>query len=133
MKEIKFSTRNAIMDIFLDLQAYIADVFGGDPEEATLQWNAVGACIHYFDATRSIQFRLWERSEGHLGIPDMTLIVINISFTGTKEKASTDLNAFIRWLKLTAKINGFSHIADENSAPLATDQVPGCQIACCRL
>ena len=48
-----------------------------------MRQNAVGACIHYyFDNRRNIQFRLWEHSESHLGIPDMTLIVINISFRG---------------------------------------------------
>lgn len=133
MQSIQFSTRNAIMDIFLEMQSYVADVFGGNPDEVSLDWNAVGACIHYFDATRSIQFRLWERSEGHLGIPDKTLIVINISFRSNRETAEVELKAFIRWLQQTAKINGFHHIADENSAPLATDQVPGCRIACLRI
>lgn len=133
MQSLQFSTRNAIMDIFLDVQSYIADVFGGNPDEVSLDWNAVGACIHYFDATRSIQFRLWERSEGHLGIPDMTLIVINISFRGPADTVHSEMIAFVHWLQQTAKINGFRHIADENSAPLATDQVPGCKIACLRL
>ncbi len=41
MKELKFSTRNAILDIFLDVRAYIADVFGGDSDDVTLDWNAV--------------------------------------------------------------------------------------------
>ena len=36
MKELKFSTRNAIMDIYLDVRTYIADVFGGDPDDVTL-------------------------------------------------------------------------------------------------
>lgn len=130
MQEIKFSTHNAIRDIFLDLQAYVAEVFGGNPDDIMLNWNAVGACIHYFDADHVIQFRLWERSQGHLGIPDMTLIVINISFRGKQEEANANLNAFVRWLRLTARINGFRYLADENIAPLATDQVPGCQIAC---
>ena len=58
------------MDIYFDVRAYVADVFGGNPEDVSLDWNAVGACIHYFDNRRNIQFRLWERSEGHLGIPD---------------------------------------------------------------
>ena len=52
------------MDIYLDVRAYVADVFGGNPEDVSLDWNAVGACIHYFDNRRNIQFRLWERSEG---------------------------------------------------------------------
>lgn len=108
MQSIQFSTRNAIMDIFLDVQSYIADVFGGNLDEVSLDWNAVGACIHYFDATRSIQFRLWERSEDHLGIPDMTLIVINISVRDKRETAEVELKAFIRWLQQTAKINGLA-------------------------
>lgn len=133
MKEQKFSTRNAILDIYLDVRAYIADVFGGDPNDATLDWNAVGACIHYFDNRRHIQFRLWERSDGHLGIPDMTLIVINISFRGIADSVHSEMTAFVHWLQLTAKINGFLNFADENHGPLASDQVSGCHIACYRL
>ena len=121
------------MDIYLDVRAYVADVFGGNPDDVSLDWNAVGACIHYFDNRRNIQFRLWERSESHLGIPDMTLIVINISVRGIKETARSEMAAFVHWLQQTAKINGFIHFADENHGPLATDQVPGCRIACCRL
>ena len=45
----------------------------------------LGACIHYFGEDRAIQLRLWERSGGHLGIPDMTLIIIRISFRGAQE------------------------------------------------
>ena len=133
MKELKFSTRNAILDIFLDVRAYIADVFGGDSDDVTLDWNAVGACIHYFDNRRNIQFRLWERSEGHLGIPDMTLIIINISFRGTSNTVHSEMIAFVHWLQQTAKINGFLYFADENHGPLSTDQAPGCRIACYRL
>lgn len=133
MKELKFSTRNAILDIYLDVRAYIADVFGGTPDNVTLDWNAVGACIHYFDNRRNIQFRLWERSDGHLGIPDMTLIVINISFRGPADTIHSEMTAFVHWLQQTAKINGFRHFADENHGPLATDQVPGCRIACYRI
>lgn len=133
MQSLQFSTRNAIMDIYLDVLAYVADVFGGNPEDVSLDWNAVGACIHYFDNRRNIQFRLWERSEGHLGIPDMTLIVINISFRGAQEVIHAEMKAFIHWLKQTAKVHGFCHFADEDCQPLATNQVPGCRIACCRL
>ena len=132
MKELKFSTRNAILDIFLDVRTYIADVFGGNPDDVSLDWNAVGACIHYFDNLRNIQFRLWERSDGHLGIPDMTLIVINISFRGPADTVHSEMTVFVHWLQQTAKINGFYHFADENHGPLPTDQVPGCRIACYR-
>ena len=108
-------------------------MFSSDHEEATLDWNSVGACIHYFSEDRTIQFRLWERSEGHLGIPVMTLIIIRISFRGTQEVIHAEMKAFIHWLKQTAKAHGFLHFADEDCQPLATNQIPGCRIACIRL
>ncbi|MBJ2197851.1 hypothetical protein [Barnesiella sp. CU968] len=111
-----------------------AMMVGGNPEDVSLDWNAVGACIrYYFDNRRNIQFRLWECSESHLGIPDMTLIVINISFRGPADTVHSEMTAFVHWLQQTAKINGFLHFADENRCPLSADQVPGCSIACCRL
>lgn len=119
MKELKFSTRNAILDIYLNVRAYIADVFGGNHDDVTLDWNAVGACIHYFDNRCNIQFRLWEHSDGHLGIPDMTLIIINISFRGSADTIHSEMTAFVHWLQQTSKINGFRHFADENHGPLA--------------
>ena len=133
MREIKSTTRDAIVDFFLDFRSYISEVFSSDPDEAILDWNSVGACIHYFGEDRTIQFRLWERSEGHLGIPDMTLIIIRISFRGTQDVIHAEIKAFIHWLKQTAKSHGFLHFADEDCHPLATSQVPGCRIACIRL
>lgn len=133
MQEIKFTTRDAIVNFFLDFRSYISEVFGSDPDEAALDWNSVGACIHYFGKDRTIQFRLWERSEGHLGIPVMTLIIIRISFRGTQEVIHAEMKAFIHWLKQTAKAYGFLHFADEDCQPLATNQIPGCRIACIRL
>ncbi len=108
-------------------------MFSSDPDDATLDWNSVGACFHYFGDNRTIQFRLWERSEGHLGIPDMTLIIIRISFRGAQEVIHAEMKAFILWLKQTAKSHGFCHFADEDSQPLPASQVPGCRIACIRL
>lgn len=93
MQEIKSTTRDAIVDFFLDFRAYITEVFGSDPDDATLDWNCVGACIHYFGEDRTIQFRLWERSEGHLGIPDMTLIIIRISLRGAQEVIHAEMTA----------------------------------------
>lgn len=69
MQEIKPTTRDSIVDFFLDFHAYISEVFGCDPDEATLDWNSVGACIHYLSEERTIQFRLWERSEATLVSP----------------------------------------------------------------
>lgn len=133
MQEIKTTTHDAIVDFFLDFRAYITEVFDSDPDDATLDWNSVGACIHYFCEDRTIQFRLWERSEGHLGIPDMTLIIIRISFRGAQKVIHAEMKAFIHWLKQTAKTHGFRHFADEECQPLATNQVPDCHIACIRL
>lgn len=133
MQEIKSTTRDAIVDFFLDFRAYITEVFGSDPDDATLDWHSVGACIHYFGEDRTIQFRLWEHSNGHLGIPDMTLIIIRISFRGKQEVINAEMKAFIHWLKLTAKSHGFLHFADEDCQSLSTSQVSGCRIACIRL
>lgn len=133
MQEIKSTPHDAIVDFFLDFRAYISNVFGGDLNDATLDWNSVGACFHYFGNDRTIQFRLWERSEGYLGIPDMTLIIIGISFRGAQKVIHAEMKAFIYWLKQTAKGYGFCHFADEGCQPLATNQVPGCRIACIRL
>ncbi len=133
MQEIKSTTRDAIVDFFLDFRAYITEVFDSDPDDATLDLNSVGACIHYFGEDRTIQFRLWERSEGYLGIPNMTLLIILISFRGTQEVIHAEMKAFIHWLKQTAKTHGFRYFADEDSQPLASNQVPCCRIACIRL
>ena len=48
--------------------------------------------FHYFGNDRTIQFRLWERS-GHLGIPDMTLIIIRISFRGAQKVIHAEMTA----------------------------------------
>lgn len=133
MQEIKSTTRNVIVYFFLDFRAYITDVFGSNPDDAMLDWNSVGACFHYFGEGRAIQVLLRERSEGHRGIPDMTLIIIRISFRGTQYVIRAEMKAFIHWLKQTAKAHGFLHFADEDCQPLATNQVPGCGIACIRL
>ena len=133
MQAIKSTTRDAIVDFFLDFRSDISEVFSSDTDAATLDWNSVGACIHYFGEDRTIQFRLWERSEGHLGIPDMTLIIICISFRGTQDVIRAEMKAFIHWLKQTVKTHGFLHFADEDCQPLPTGQVSGCRIACIRL
>lgn len=130
---ISSDAQMSIKAFFLDYRDYITNVFGENPDDANLDWNSVGACFHYFGDDRTIQFRLWERSEDHLGIPDMTLIIIRISFRGTQEVIHAEMKAFIHWLKQTAKSHGFLHFADEDSQPLQTDQVPGCRIACIRL
>ena len=72
---------------------YMIENYSATPDQLMLDWNSVGACIHYFGKDCTIQFRLWERSEGHLGIPDMTLIIIRISFRGTQEVIRAEMTA----------------------------------------
>ena len=95
-------------------RAYISEVFGSDLHEATPDWNSVGACIHYFGEDRTIQFRLWERTEGHLGIPEMTFIIIRISSRGPQEVIHAEMT-------------------DEDWQPHPINKVPGSRIACIRL
>lgn len=125
---------NSITDLFLDFRNYVADNFGADPDAADLNWNCIGASIHYFDDTRTIQFRLWERSEDYRGIPDMAVIAININFRGEASTIHEEMQAFSQWLVAQARLHGFRCIADENRPPLDNEkQVPGCTIACIRL
>ena len=130
---ISAGAQMSIKAFYHDFCNFIVENYSATPDQLTLDWNSVGSCIHYFGDDRTIQFRLWERSEGHLGIPDMTLIIIRISFRGTQEVIHAEMRAFIHWLKQTAKAHGFRHFADEDCQPLATTQVPGCRIACIRL
>jgi len=59
--------------------------YSATPVQLMLDWNCVGATARYHGQNRTIQFRLLERSEGHLEIPDLTLIIIRISFRDTQE------------------------------------------------
>lgn len=127
---ISAGAQTSIKAFYYDFCEFMVENYSATPDQLTLDWNSVGACIHYFGEDRTIQFRLWERSEGHLGIPDMTLIIIRISFRGTQEVIHTEMKAFIHWLKQTTKAHGFLHFADEDCQPLASNQVPGCCIAC---
>lgn len=139
MKSISSVTERRIDDFYLDLQDYVALVFDGDPEEVSVNWNCVGATLYYRDDTHNIFIRLWERSDGHLNLPDMTMIVETVIFDrklGTRYNPETadrlrkEMNAFCKWLVLTARICGFKYVADPNQAPIPDANVPGCPIAC---
>lgn len=58
--------------------------YSATPDQLMLDWNCVGATARYHGQNRAFEFRLWERSDGHLGMPDMTVIIIRISFRGTQ-------------------------------------------------
>ena len=118
--------------------------YSATPDQLMLDWNCVGATARYHGQNRAFEFRLWERFDGHLGMPDMTVIIIRISFRGTQGGIRAEMKAFIHWLKQTATTHGLArtshrlcfavlHFADEDCQPLPTNQVPGCRIACIRL
>lgn len=139
MTSISTLTERRIDDFYLDLRDYVALVFDGDPEEVSLDWNCVGATLSYRDDTLNIFIRLWERSEGHLNLPDMTMIVETVVFDrklGTRhnpefaDRLRKEMNAFSKWLVLTARICGFKYVADPNMPPIPDENVPRCTIAC---
>lgn len=139
MTSISILTERRIDDFYLDLRDYVALVFDGDPEEVSLDRNCVGATLSYRDDTHNIFIRLWERSEGHLNHPDMTMIVETAVFDrklGTRpnpelaDRFRKKMNAFSKWLILTARIYGFKYVADPNMPPIPDENVPGCPIAC---
>ena len=95
---------------------------------------ALALAARYHGQNRAFELRLWERSEGHLGIPDMTVIVSVFYISGLVANAQTEANAISLWIRDAAKANGFRHIADESHGPMdAPNQVPGCKIACLTL
>ncbi|PNC94857.1 hypothetical protein CXT89_03850 [Akkermansia muciniphila] len=139
MTSISTLIERRIDDFYLDLRDYVALVFDGDPEEVAIDWNCVGATLSYRDDTHNIFLRLWERSEGHLNLPDMTMIVETVAFTRnhdtpryqeTADRLRKEMTAFSKWLVLTARICGFKYIADPSQAPIPDANVPGCPIAC---
>lgn len=130
---ISAGAQMSIKAFYYDFCNFMAENYSANPDQLTLDWNCVGATARYHGQNRAFELRLWERSEGHLGIPDMTLIIIRISFRGTQDVIRAEMKAFIQWLKQTAKAHGFLHFADEECQPLPTNQVPGCRIACIRL
>lgn len=80
MTSISTLAERRIDDFYLDLRDYVALVFDDDPEEVSLDWNCVGATLSYRDDTHNIFIRLRERSEVHLDLPDMTMIVETVVF-----------------------------------------------------
>ena len=139
MTSISTLTESRIDDFYLDLRDYVSLVFDGDPEEVSLDWNCVGATLSYRDDTHNIFIRLWERSEGHLNLPDMTMIVETVVFDrnhGSRsnpelaDRIRKEMNAFSKWLILTARICGFKYVADPNMPPIPDENIPSCPIAC---
>lgn len=131
---ISAGAQMSIKAFYHDFVNYMAENYSATPHQLMLDWNSVGATARYHGHNRTFEFRLWERSEGHLGIPDMTVIVSVFYISGLVTNAQAEADAVSLWLRDTAKTNGFRHIADERHGPTdAPNQVPGCKIACLTL
>ena len=99
-----------------------------------LDWNCVGATARYHVQNRAFEFRLWEHSNGHLGIPDMTVIVHVFYISGHVANPQAEADGVSLWLRDAAKTSGFHHMADESHGRTAApNQVPGCKITCLTL
>lgn len=131
---ISAGARTSITAFFHDFCNFMVENYSATPNQLVLDWNYVGATARYHSHNRTFEFRLWERSDGHLGIPDMTVIVHVFYISGHVAKPQSEADAVSLWLRDAAKANGFRHIADESHAPTdAPNQVPGCKIACLTL
>lgn len=113
---------------------YMVENYSATPDQLMLDWNCVGATTRYHGQNRAFEFRLWERSDGHFGIPDMTVIVHVFYISGHVANPQAEANAVSLWLRDAAKANGFRHIADESHGHTdALNQVPRCKITCLTL
>ena len=121
----------SIKAFYYDFCNFMVENYSANPDQLTLDWNCVGATARYHGQNRAFEFRLWERSNRHLGIPDMTVSVSVFYISGHVAYSQEEADAVSLWLQDAAKANGFRHIADESRAPTdARNQVPGCKIAC---
>ena len=119
---------------YYDFCEFMVENYSATSDQLTLDWNCVGATARYHGQSRAFEFRLWEHSNGHLGIPDMTVIVSVFYISGLVANAQAEANAVSLWIRDATKANGFRHIAYESRAPTdAPNRVPGCKIACLTL
>ena len=131
---ISAGAQMSIKAFYHDFCKYMVENYSATPYQLMLDWNSVGATARYHGHNRTFEFRLWERSEGHLGIPDMTVVVHVFYISGHVANPQAEADAVSIWLRDAAKANGFRHIADESHGSTdAPNQVPGCKIACLTL
>lgn len=131
---ISAGAQTSIKAFYHDFVNYMVENYSATPDQLMLDWNCVGATARYHGQNRAFEFRLWERSEGYLGIPDMTVIVSVFYISRLATNPQVEADAVSLWLRDAAETNGFRHIADESHAPMdAPNQVLGCKIACLTL
>ena len=131
---ISAGAQMSIKAFYYDFCDFMVENYSATPGQLTLDWNCVGATARYHGQNRAFEVRLWERSDGYLGIPDMTVIIHVFHISGLVLNAQAEAEKVSLWLRDVAKANGFRHIANPDERPEAVDnQVPECKIACLTL
>lgn len=90
---ISAGAQTSIKAFYYDFCEFMVENYSAIPDQLTLDWNCVGATARYHGQNWAFEFRLWEHSNGHLGIPDMTLIIIRISLRGAQEVIHAEMTA----------------------------------------
>lgn len=98
----------SIKAFYHDFCNFMVENYSATPDQLTLDWNCVGATARYHGQNRAFEFRLWEHSNGHLGIPDMTVIVHVFYISGLVANAQAEANAVSLWLRDVTKANGLA-------------------------
>lgn len=131
---ISAGAQMSIKAFYYDFVNYMVENYSATPDQLTLDWNCVGATARYHGQNRAFELRLWERSDGHLGIPDMTIIIHIFHISCLVPNAQAEAERVSLWIRNAAKANRFRHLANPEEGPEAADnQVPGCKIACLTL
>lgn len=131
---ISAGAQTSIKAFYYDFCEFMVENFSATSDQLTLDWNCVGATARYHGQNRAFELRLWERSDGHLGIPDMTVIIHIFHISCLVPNAQEEAETVSLWIRDAAKANGFRYIANLDERPEAADnQVPECKIACLTL
>lgn len=83
----------SIKAFFHDFCNFMVENYSANPDQLMLDWNCVGATARYHGQNRAFEFRLWEHSDGHFGIPDMTVIVSVFHISGLAAKPQAEADA----------------------------------------
>lgn len=120
--------QKSIKAFFYDFCVFMEENFSATSDQLMLDWNCVGATARFHGRNNTFEFQLWETSHGHLGIPDMSVLV---SLFYTSDDTAPVVG---QWLAEAAKANGFRHIADPSARPSKPNEtILGCQCACITL
>lgn len=96
---ISAGAQMSIKAFYHDFCNFMAENYSATPDQLMLDWNSVGATARYHGHNRTFEFRLWERSEGHLRIPDMSVIVYVFHIDREVPDAQAEADAITLWLQ----------------------------------